>query len=419
MHIARAALIALLAFSLPACANVRASLIPEARPGLSAQPAMARTAPQVPFPEWVAGFRLRAEAAGIRASVIDAALEGVTPDPKIIELDRNQSEFSKAIWEYLDSAVSQARVANGRAAMERHGAALRAAEARYGVPAEVVAAVWGLESAYGAAKGNSDIIRSLATLAHDGRRGAFFEEELIAALRIAQAEGIDPRAMRGSWAGAMGHTQFMPTSYLKFAVDGNGDGRRDIWGDDPTDALHSTARYLRDNGWTPGQPWGVEVRLPEGFDYRFAYRELTRLPSTWARIGVTGMDGRPVPDHGLASVLLPAGSRGPAFLVFGNFEVLETYNTADAYVIGVGHLSDRLADGGPFEASWPREDRALTGRERRELQRLLAARGIDPGGVDGKIGPLTIEAVRRFQSSMGLVPDGYANPALLARLRGS
>ena len=223
--------------------------------------------------------------------------------------------------------------------------------------------------------------------------------------------------MKGSWAGAMGHTQFMPTSFRALAVDFTGDGRRDIWSDDPADALASTANYLKKSGWTKGQPWGVEVKIPKGFDYRLANRKTKRLPSAWARLGVVGMDGKPVRDSGRASVLLPAGAKGAAFLIFDNFAVIERYNTADAYVIGVGHLSDRIAGGPAIKAKWPRDDRALTFEERKELQRRLTANGYDTRGVDGKVGPLTIDAVRRWQSARGMVPDGYPSLAVLSKLR--
>ena len=369
------------------------------------------------FQAWVRGFRGRALAQGIRGDVFDAAFRGVGPDPEVIRRDRNQSEFTKTIWDYLDSAASDSRIRNGRDALRRHGPLLQAIEDRFGVDREVVAAVWGLESAYGTHRGEMDVIRSLATLAYDSRRGRFFEGQLLAALRILQAGDVPPRAMTGSWAGAMGHTQFIPTSYLDYAVDADGDGRRDIWSDDPTDALASTAAYLKRFGWTENQPWGVEVVLPRGFDYAQARRDLKRLPSEWARAGVLGVDGRPVPDHGRASVLLPSGAQGAAFLIFDNFAVLERYNTADAYVIGVGHLADRLSGADPIRAEWPRGDRALTFSERRELQQRLTAAGFDTRGIDGKIGPLTIEAVRAFQRARGLAPDGYASLAVLKRLR--
>ena len=369
------------------------------------------------FATWVRGFQKRARAQGITAQTLSRAFRGVRYDPDVIRRDRNQSEFTKTIWEYLDSAVSETRIQNGRAALRKHGAILRQIEASYGVDKEVVAAVWGLESAYGSYRGSNDIIQSLATLAYDGRRGAFFEEQLIAALKILQAGDVAPRNMTGSWAGAMGHTQFIPTSYLAYAVDFTGDGRRDIWSDNPADALASTAAYLKRFGWQTGQPWGVEVRLPRGFDFGLANRKRLKSPAEWARLGVTDIQGRPVPNHGPASILLPAGSRGAAFMIFKNFSVIERYNAADAYVIGVGHLSDRLKGKPAIQARWPRGDRSLSFRERQELQRRLTAAGFDTQGVDGKIGPLTISAVRAFQSSVGLRPDGYASLDLLKRLR--
>jgi membrane-bound lytic murein transglycosylase B len=366
---------------------------------------------------WVAGFRSRALARGIAPAVFDQAMAEARYLPDVIRRDRNQSEFTKTIWDYLSTAVSDARVRNGRAAYREHGALLRRIEARYGVDAEVLVAIWGLESAYGVVKGDTPTLSALATLAHDGRRGRFFEGQLIAALRILQTGDTVPGRLRGSWAGAMGHTQFMPTSYQEFAVDWDGDGRRDIWGNDPADSLASAAHYLARNGWRSGQPWGVEVTLPEGFDYAQADRKIKRAPSAWAQLGVLGLDGRAVPDHGAASLLVPAGYQGAAFLIFDNFAVLERYNTADAYVVAVGHLADRIAGGGPIRSGWPQGDRALTFDERVALQRLLTARGFDTRGIDGRIGPLTIDAVRRYQRSEGLVPDGYASLRLLERLR--
>ena len=369
------------------------------------------------FARWVAGFRGRALAQGIAPGVFDAAFAGARYDPEVVRRDRNQSEFTKPIWEYLASAVSDSRIENGREALRRHARVLEEIEARYGVEKEVVVAVWGLESAYGQVRGDHDVIGSLATLAFDGRRARFFEEQLIAALKIIQSGDVHPRAMTGSWAGAMGHTQFIPTSYLAFAADFRGDGRRDIWSEDPTDALASTAAYLAKSGWRKGQPWGVEVVLPQGFDFSRASRGTEMMPSAWAAEGVRGVDGRPVPDYGRASILLPAGARGAAFMVFDNFEAIERYNAADAYVIAVGHLADRLRGAGPIRARWPEGDRGLTFAERAEMQRLLTSRGFSTAGVDGKVGPKTISAIRDYQRHAGMVPDGYASLDLLRRLR--
>lgn len=369
------------------------------------------------FENWIGAFRARARAQGVSSATFERAFAGVDYLPDVIRRDRNQSEFTKQIWEYLDSAVSDARLRNGQAALRQRQSTLSSIERRYGVEAEVVTAIWGLESAYGTFRGSTPMISALATLAYDGRRGAFFEEQLIAALKIVQAGDVSPGRMTGSWAGAMGHTQFIPTSYLDYAVDFTGDGKRDIWSDDPTDALASTAAYLKRFGWTKGQPWGVEVRLPARFDYAQASERIKQSPARWARMGVRDMNGRVVPDHGRASILLPAGAQGAAFMIFDNFHVLERYNTADAYVIAVGVLSDRIAGGAPIQARWPRGDRALSFGEKKEMQRLLARAGFDTGKVDGIIGPNTIEAVRGYQRSIGVLPDGYASLEILTRLR--
>ncbi len=369
------------------------------------------------FDLWVRAFYDRAQAQGIDRNTLTQAFKGVSYDPDVVRRDRNQSEFTKTIWDYLDTAVSDARINNGQAALSKHRSTLDKIEKKYGVDKEVVVAIWGLESAYGGFRGSNSTIQSLATLAFDPRRPAFFEDQLIAALKILQNGDVTAAKMNGSWAGAMGHTQFMPTSYQEHAVDFTGDGKRDIWSDDPTDALASAAAYLKHFGWTHGQPWGVEVTLPKSFDYRLASREITKPPSDWAALGVTGVIGKPVPNHGKGAILLPAGGRGAAFMVFDNFEVIEHYNTADAYVIGVGHLADRIAGGTPIQADWPREDRALTFAERKELQQRLTAKGFDTQKIDGKIGPLTVNAVRAYQVAEGLLPDGYASLRLLQRLR--
>lgn len=369
------------------------------------------------FENWIGAFQRRAAAEGITATTLRRAFANVSYMPDVIRRDRSQAEFTKQIWEYLDTAVSDARVRNGRSAFAAERETLRQIERRFGVEAEVVTAIWGLESAYGGFRGSTPIISAMATLAYDGRRAAFFEDQLIAALKIVQAGDVAPGRMTGSWAGAMGHTQFMPTSYLDYAVDFTGDGRRDIWSDNPTDALASTAAYLKAFGWTKGQPWGVEVRLPTGFDYSLTGERIKRSPAEWARLGVRDAQGQIVPNHGRASILLPAGARGAAFMIFDNFHVLERYNTADAYVIAVGLLSDRIAGGPPLSAGWPRGDRALSFAEKKEMQRRLIRAGFDTGKIDGIIGPNTIQAVREYQASIGVVPDGYASLDVLKKLR--
>lgn len=375
------------------------------------------TSPQSGLDQWIMAFRPRALAEGIAPATLDLAFRGIRYDEGVIERDRNQAEFTRTLWDYLDSAVSDLRVENGKSALRQHRATLDRLEATYGVPAEVITAIWGLESSYGANRGDIPVIAALATLAFDGRRGAFFEAQLIDALRILQSGDVDPSAFTGSWAGAMGHTQFIPSSYQSFAVDFDGDGRRDIWSDDPTDALASTAAYLAKSGWQTGLPWGIEVTLPKGFDYGLSGKGRPRPMADWAALGLRTADGDPLPDLGMAELLLPAGARGAAFLITTNFRAIERYNAADAYVIAVGHLSDRLAGLPPIRADWPREDRALTAEERRELQERLTAAGFDTKGVDGKIGPNTLSALRAFQRSVGLVPDGYASLDILKRLR--
>lgn len=369
------------------------------------------------FPNWIAGFRGRARAAGISDRTFDAAFADVRYLQDSIDRDRNQAEFVRPLADYLSSAVSDTRVVNGRDKVGRFANVLAQIEARFDVEPQVVTAVWGMESNYGQRRGDTPLISTLATLAYDGRRGEFFESQLIAALKILQNGDVSPRDMTGSWAGAMGHTQFIPTSYEAYAVDFTGDGRRDIWADDPTDALASTAAYFRRFNWTKGQPWGVEVRLPAGFDFSQTSRSVTRNPSDWARVGVVGVDGRAVPDYGEATLSTPTGAGGPAFLLFRNYDVIGRYNNAEAYIIGVGHLSDRIRGLGPLSAPFPPDERRLLRAERTELQQRLTNAGFSTGGVDGRIGPNTRAAIRAYQRSVGLPPDGHPSYMLLQRLR--
>ena len=368
--------------------------------------------------DWIAAFRPRALAAGIRPATLDQALTGLTLREDVLEKERTQAEFTRTIWDYLDRAVSAERIAAGRAALEKHGDILGRIAARYGVDPQIVVAIWGLESNFGTLRGDVPTIAALATLAATNRRGAYFESELLAALRILQAGDVTAAKMTGSWAGAMGHTQFMPSNYLTLAVDFDGDGRRDIWADDPADALASSAAYLARWGWQAGQPWGVEIVLPQGFDYHLAGERVQKPAAEWQALGVCRVGGGDVPDAGPSRVLLPAGALGAAFLICPNFHVIEHYNRADAYVLAVGHLGDRIMGGGPILTPWPRDLRALTREECVALQNRLTQAGFDTGGADGRIGPRTQSALRAFQTASGLVPDGFASLAILRRLGG-
>jgi len=412
--------------SMAAAAAVDSSLRPKPRDAAVTRP-KARAEPQIAaatqstgnarFDLWVKAFRRKAIKKGISGKVYDRAVKGIRYNSYVIDKDRNQSEFTKQIWDYLDTATSETRVRNGKSALARYGSTLNQIERRYGVDKEVVLAIWGLESAYGAQKGDIDIIEALATLAFDGRRKTFFEAQLIAALQILQSGDVRPRAMTGSWAGAMGHTQFMPNSYLAYAVDFRGDGRRDIWGKNPEDALASTANYLKKFGWKKGQPWGLEVKLPKGFKYALAGERIKKPVADWIKLGVKQIDGTRLPNHGRASILLPAGARGAAFIIFDNFHVIERYNPADAYVIAVGHLGDRIMGGDVIQSSWPRGEKALSFKQKKQMQRLLRRKGFEVEKIDGIVGPNTIAAIRAFQASIGQTPDGYATTDLLTLLR--
>lgn len=369
----------------------------------------------VSFAAWQQGFRPQAIAAGVPVGVYDRAFQGVSVDPKVLELDRFQPEFSRPIWQYLDSAVSASRINNGQSKAATLAPVLADIEQRFGVDSEVVVAIWGLESAYGANMGSMSVIRSMATLAYDGRRRQFAEDQLIAALKILAAGDAPGGRLIGSWAGAMGHTQFIPTSYQDYAVDFTGDGRRDVWASDPSDALASTANYLARFGWTKGQPAIVEVTLPREFNYAEADQKIRKPVSAWRALGV---DTKNAPEVD-ASIVLPAGARGPAFLALPNFRVIKRYNNATSYAIAVAHLADRIRGGPAFAARWPRDDRALSRTEKEELQRRLTQLGFDTQGTDGIIGPNSRAAVRAYQQSRGLIPDGYVSGSLLEQIRAS
>ncbi len=383
--------------------------------GYSAPDAPPRPVPNAGWDAWVEGFKGRAVARGISPGVVDAAFRGAGFLPEVIERDRNQTEFKRTLEDYLNIAASDERVSLGRQKYAQYGGVLSKIESRYGVEGHVVAAVWGLESFFGTRRGNVPVVSALSTLAYEGRRGAFFEDQLIAALKILQAGDVSAQGMTGSWAGAMGHTQFIPTSYLAYAVDFTGDGRRDIWSEDPTDSLASTAAYLAKSGWTRGLPWGMEVVLPAGFDTGRLGRGKGQSAEVWQGLGVRAADGRAL--AGGSIIAGGNGGGGPYFLLTQNFATILRYNNAQNYAIGVGHLSDRLLGRGPVQASFGPDASGMTQADRQELQRLLTARGFDTGGSDGVIGTKTREAISAYQASVGLPATGEPSLDLLRRLR--
>ncbi len=360
--------------------------------------------------------RLRGEAIsrGISGPTFDVAMTGVEPDPTVLEAMDSQPEFKTPIWDYLAVLVDDERIADGREQLQRWSAVLDQVESRYGVDRHVVVAVWGVESNFGRQAGGRPLVRSLATGACSGRRQKFFRNEFMATLGILQSGDMPLEALRGSWAGAFGQTQFMPTTYQRLAVDFDGDGRRDIVGSVP-DALGSTANFLAKAGWAPGEPWGYEVSVPAGYAGPSGRRNRQAL-SQWSARGVRTVDGQPLIGTGAAALLLPAGAGGPAFLVFGNFNAIYSYNAAESYALAIAHLSDRLRGGAAFRTAWPTDDGGLSRAQRRQMQALLNQRGFDVGEPDGAIGPRTRAAIRAFQSSAGLPEDGRPGMRVLQAL---
>ena len=417
----RASLIVTLSLCLAACQTTGAGNAGSEQTGSTES--ASGTTENVPekqsFSEWLEDLRDEAMAAGVSGNTFDSAFAAVRVNQEIIVKDRDQSEFTKPVWSYLDSAVSPERVANGKIMQAEYQSQLNAAAKHYGVPAETILAIWGLESAYGVNTGGYNVIEALATLAYDGRRPQVFREQLIDALLILEAGDIDAAAMRGSWAGAMGQTQFMPSAFRQYAVDGDNDGKRDIWGDQ-ADVFGSTANYLVKKGWRKGESWGAEVKLPRDFPWEQAEIDIKKPVTEWRKLGVRLANGADLPAvASQASVIAPAGYRGPAFIVYENFHTILAYNYSSAYALAVGHLADRIAGGGPLVASWPRDDMPLTKDERIELQERLADLGYDPGGVDGVVGPKTRTALRQYQRSIGEIPDGYPTSQLLQQLKDS
>lgn len=368
------------------------------------------------YAQWVADFRASARAAGIDEATLGVALDGVKLRHRAIELDRSQPEFTRTYWDYLDAVVSPQRIANGQARLAQYQAEADAASARYGVPTSILMAVWGIESNFGSNYGDVPVFDALTTLGFEGRREAWARAELMAALKIVQRGDIDAPRMIGSWAGAMGQTQFMPSSYLAFAVDADGDGRRDIWGS-MADVLASTANFLARSGWKADETWGLEVRLPEGFDPARADASVQQPSTQWAAEGVRAMDDAPLPPIAEAVILQPGGARGPAFLVGRNYRTILRYNNSMSYALTVCLLSQRIAGGPAVQAPWPRDLRALTRGEMIALQTALNQRGFDSGKPDGQMGPATRKALRDFQRSLSLPADGFPTAELLQRLQ--
>jgi len=374
------------------------------------------------FDEFLDEFRGQAVAAGIRKATVDRAFEGLVPNDRVLALMESQPEFVRPIWDYLARTVSDGRIKEGRARLAEHRAELAKAETETGVPARVIVAIWGLETNYGGNTGSFSIIQALATQAWKGRRAKWARGELMNALRIVDRGDVPLARFTGSWAGAFGLTQFMPSVYLSHSVDGDGDGRRDLLGS-TADAFHSTGNLLRHYQWKRGEPWGFEVRLPRGFAWEEAEYKVVKSLAEWQAVGVRRIDrgrlvqGALTPEH-RASVIIPSGHKGPAFLVLGNFHSLLRYNRAISYALSVAHLSDRLAGAGPFVAAWPTGELPLKRGEMKELQQRLTAIGCDAGEPDGVIGQMTRAAVRCYQRQTGQPADGFPTQTLLARLRG-
>jgi membrane-bound lytic murein transglycosylase B len=368
------------------------------------------------FADFIRDFRATAIAAGIRPDIYDASMAGITRNQRVEDLNTQQPEFVKPVWSYLDGAVSDDRIAKGEAMLDTYPAMLSGLETKYGVSKEILLAIWGIESNYGVAMGGFNMFEALATLAYDGPRQAFARKELLAALKMEQEEGFQPSQMTSSWAGAFGHTQFEPSSFEDHAVDGDGDGRRDLW-HSPADALASTAALLAQAGWTHGGPRYVEVSLPSDFDYALADPDSVHPLSDWKKLGVKRINGMDFPsDAGNAAIYLPAGARGPAFMTFDNFRTVLKYNNAASYALAVCYLANRIHGGAPIMGSWPRDEQPLTSDQRRQFQTDLQALGYTIGTLDGVLGRMTRAALRQYQKAHGLPADGFPTVEMLGRL---
>lgn len=368
------------------------------------------------FEAFIAGLWPAASARGVSRATFDTAFSGVTLDKSILKLTRKQAEFVKPVWDYLDGAVSSSRIETGKDSAREWSDTLGKAQSQYGVDRNIVLGVWGLETSFGSNSGGRSVIRSLATLAYVKYRGAFFRDELLIALEILEAGHVSPGRMQGSWAGAMGQTQFMPSSFKDYAVDFNGDGRRDIWSSIP-DALGSTANYLKQHGWIAGQPWGFEVTVPAGYAPAAADQSGYQPFARWTQRGFARVNGEAFPGSGEAQLLMLAGLRGPVFLVTPNFKVIKSYNNSTSYALGVALLGDRIGGRGQLEAQWPRGDASLSPPQSLAMQRALAKLGYDVGNLDGKLGDKAREALRDWQAKQGLPADGYPTLRLLQRMQ--
>lgn len=412
---------ALLLACLPVAAFAQATPAAPASPALSASAPFPASAPtdQAAFEAWKTQFRKNAIAAGIPPETFDRSFTNVSPDPSVIARDQAQPEFVTPIWDYLDNVLSDQRVQRGRESLAANISTLAAVSSRYAPPPRILAGIWGIESNYGQQMGDLQVVRSLATLAYDGRRRDFAQTELISALKIIQHGDVTPEQMLGSWAGAMGQTQFIPSTYNRYAVDFDGDGKRNIW-TSSADALASAANLLQSLGWHAGEPIASEVTLADGFDYAQADLSVKKTVGEWYRAGVRPIDNSrsSVREDQRASILLPAGYKGPAFLVFDNFRAILGYNNSTAYALAVTLLAQRFDGQGQIHSAWPKDDPPLGRTDLIALQTLLGQQGYDAGTPDGMLGPATRAAIRAYQKKTGLPADGYASVSLLARLRG-
>ena len=358
-----------------------------------------------------------AEARGVSRSAFESAFAGYNYLPKVMSLTAKQPEFSQTVQQYIDKRVTDGQARKGQAMRQEWKQTLGGAQQRWGVQPEIVLAIWGMETNYGGFMGGENTVHALATLTEGGYRASYFQDELLTALRIITDGHVSADNMVGSWAGAMGHTQFMPTSFMRYAVDYNGDGRKDIW-NSVQDALGSTANYLHSFGWRPGETWGYEVKLPNGFDFAHA-RQMERAPlSQWQAMGIQRVSGKAFPrPSDVGRLYMPAGASGPTFLLLPNFDVIKRYNNSDSYALAVGHLADRIIGGGDFATAWPAGDFALTKAQRAELQTLLNRAGYDVGSPDGVVGPKTRAAVLAWQKQMGVPADGHVSGRLLQALK--